>query len=369
MIVLIVMAAVLAALIWIVCAYDNGYGGFASQPVVARPSEQRPDGILETVMIPAADGEQLEGWLFVPAGQGRVPLLLMAPGLTGTKDGHLEPLAWRFVAAGWAVLLFDFRCFGGSSGQPRHWVDLGRHAADYAAVLSYAQDKLAVAGRIDAERIALWGSSFSAGSAIVAAARAGAAVHAVVAQVPFLDTPPAQQPRPTEMARYTLWTVLDLLRMRLGSLTGVQFEPVYIPAFGKPDEGAFARSVQNPSMYGGDAEMGSEFWRTMPPLRGGWQNKMLARMLASFDELVPLHFVEQLSCPLHLIAASRDDLVPQSFVEDAYARARHAQKRLSVHDCSHFDLYLGQWRELVVSEQIEFLNAVASQKPTRVQGQ
>jgi alpha/beta superfamily hydrolase len=72
------------------------------------------------------------------------------------------------VRAGFAVLLLDFRSFGGSEGEPRHWVDPFRQVDDYRAALAFAQRELAHA--VDARRIAHWGSSFSGGGSASALA-------------------------------------------------------------------------------------------------------------------------------------------------------------------------------------------------------
>lgn len=89
----------------------------------------------------------------------------------------------------------------------------------------------------DTTRLALWGSSFSGGTALVTAARRDD-VRAVIAQCPYLKTPPELEPYGFALVRYVLLTVLDLLRV---------FPPVYVPLFGRPGEWAFATSRENPS--------------------------------------------------------------------------------------------------------------------------
>lgn len=96
-------------------------------------------------------------------------------------DG-LEPFARRFADAGIAALVFTYRHFGDSDGEPRHLLDIERQLADWAAALAYGRG---LAGT-DGERVALWGSSFGGGHVIEAAARDGS-VTAVVSQCPFTD--------------------------------------------------------------------------------------------------------------------------------------------------------------------------------------
>jgi len=319
-----------------------------------RAPEERSDGALRTVAFPARDGTRLEGWLFTPRRDGRAPLVVMAPGLTGTKEGPVERFAWRFAREGLAVLAIDFRSFGGSDGEPRHHVDPFRQQEDYAAALDFARASLRDDPHVDVSRIALWGSSFSGGVAIsLAAARDD--VAALVAQAPYLATPASQQPSALRMPIYIAATVLDLLRARVSAALRIALPPVYLPAFGVPGEFAFATSRENPSRR--DASVrGAAFWRELPnPLRGGWGNALLARFLADFDRFQPLAAIEQVRCPVLLVAAAHDDLVPLAQIEEAFARVGHAHKQLAVHDCGHFEVYTDPRFEENAAAQARFL--------------
>jgi pimeloyl-ACP methyl ester carboxylesterase len=344
----------LAGAAWLLLLRDGALGGFRRLPAPPRAPETRAEGALETVFFPALDEARLEGWLLRPHG-APAPLVIMAPGLTGTKDGHLEPIAWRFVRAGFAVLLFDFRCFGGSEGEPRHWVDPFRQVDDYRAALAFARETLAQDGAIACGRIALWGSSFSAGTAIAAGA-GRSDIAAVVAQCPFLATPPHLEPRGLALARFGFATLLDLARARLG------FAPVYVPAFGQPGEFCFAPSRENPSRFDA-SQRGARFWQTLPdPPRGGWENKLLARFLADFDRFQPLASLPALSCPVYFAAARHDDLVPLALVERGRALAPPGSA-LDVHECAHFDLYLEPQLAENARRQAEFLRRAFAVRP------
>ena len=65
--------------------------------------------------------------------------MVMAHGLAGQKDMGLEPFAEAFAARGLGVLMFDYRCFGGSDGEPRNWVSPKRHLQDWDAALGYVR--------------------------------------------------------------------------------------------------------------------------------------------------------------------------------------------------------------------------------------
>jgi pimeloyl-ACP methyl ester carboxylesterase len=68
-------------------------------------------------------------WLYPAAGgAGPGPVVVMAHGLSGTRRDQLGPFAERFAAGGIAALVFDYRGFGDSTGEPdlrriyRRWV-------------------------------------------------------------------------------------------------------------------------------------------------------------------------------------------------------------------------------------------------------
>lgn len=314
-------------------------------PVAMRPMETRASGSVRGVRFPAIDGTQLDGWLFYP-NQPHPPIVLMAPGLGGTKDGFLESFAWAFVEQGMAALVFDYRCFGGSDGIPRHWVDPRRHREDYEAALKYVQVELAINGKADPSRVALWGSSFSGGTVLTLAAQ-NSGLRAIVAQCPYLRTPPELEPRGINLLRFVFWTTLDMIRL---------FPPIYIPLFGRPGEWVFAPSKENPSKSDFYGSLGSEFWRKLPkPALGGWQNRMLARVLADIDAFVPMQQISKINCPILFIAGRNDDMVPQRFVEEAFASALSPHKHLLILDCGHFDLYFGQSHEENRNQQARFL--------------
>ncbi len=69
----------------------------------------------------------------------RPPVVVAAHGIAGQKDMGLEPFAETFASKGMAVLLFDYRNFGGSEGEPRNWVSPRRHLQDWDAALDYVR--------------------------------------------------------------------------------------------------------------------------------------------------------------------------------------------------------------------------------------
>ena len=122
-------------------------------------------------------GTTLRGWLYLPDPTARPAAgIVMAHGLSAVKEMVLDRYAEVFCQAGMAVLAYDHRNLGASDGEPRQEINPGAQARDYRRAI----DWLAGRPELDAERIGLWGSSYSGGEVIVVGA-CDERVRAVVA--------------------------------------------------------------------------------------------------------------------------------------------------------------------------------------------
>jgi dipeptidyl aminopeptidase/acylaminoacyl peptidase len=134
----------------------------------------------------ASRGVTCRAWLCPPESEvlrnerGN-PALVIAHGTSGVRK-QLEHYIPRFTTAGMHVLLFDYRHFGDSDGEPRQLLSVRRQLQDYAAALDFIRK---VPG-VDSDRVALWGSSLAGGHVVEAAVRDGH-VAAVISQAPALD--------------------------------------------------------------------------------------------------------------------------------------------------------------------------------------
>src|SRR5919198_1892386 len=130
----------------------------------------------------ASGGDTCAAWFYPSTtDQGARPIIVMAHGLTGTRRDRLGAFADRFAAAGIAALVFDYRGFGDSTGEPDLY-EPSRQLDDWRAAIAFARS---LPG-IDAERVATFGSSSGGGHALAAAA-ADSKVAAAISQVPMLD--------------------------------------------------------------------------------------------------------------------------------------------------------------------------------------
>jgi len=95
-------------------------------------------------------GTRCAAWLYRPdAAAGDVPCVVMAHGFTGTRSDRLPAYAERFAAAGLAALVFDYRHFGDSEGEPRQHEDSAGKLADLRDAVGY----LGTRPEVDADRI------------------------------------------------------------------------------------------------------------------------------------------------------------------------------------------------------------------------
>jgi uncharacterized protein len=135
-----------------------------------------------TVQIPTASGDAIEAWVYRPEGNGPHPAIVMAHGIGGIKAGGLAPFAARFRAEGFVAIVFDYRNFGGSGGQPREALSVPREREDYSTVIGWAVKQ----PYVDARQIIIWGTSF-AGMHVVELAVSDTRLVAAVAQAPLTD--------------------------------------------------------------------------------------------------------------------------------------------------------------------------------------
>ena len=113
---------------------------------------------------------------------GKVPTIVMAHGFSAVKEMYLDKFAEVFAEAGLGALVFDNRNFGASSGEPRQEIDPWEQVRDYRDAITFAE----TLPETDADRIGIWGSSYSGGHVLVVGA-IDRRVKCVAGQVPLIS--------------------------------------------------------------------------------------------------------------------------------------------------------------------------------------
>lgn len=120
------------------------------------------DNVLRRAVSIKSDGETLRGWLYIPSKippGNKLPGIVTANALTGVKEINLPEYAEHFAAAGFAVVIFDHRYWGESTGEPRYHISPMEHRADIRNALTF----LAGQPEVDPDRIGGWGISMGGG--------------------------------------------------------------------------------------------------------------------------------------------------------------------------------------------------------------
>ena len=69
-------------------------------------------------------GVRCAAWWYPPGGPEPAPCVVMGHGFGAVREARLPAYAERFQAAGLGVVVFDYRHFGASDGEPRQLLDI-----------------------------------------------------------------------------------------------------------------------------------------------------------------------------------------------------------------------------------------------------
>lgn len=289
------------------------------------------DGRID-VEIPVGD-THIAGWLYRPRKAGRAPCVIIAHGFTGVRDMQLHRPAERFAEAGFGALVFDYRHFGDSGGEPRQVVDLGDQYEDWDAAIAFAEGL----EWVDGSRLALWGTSFCGGHVIDAGIR-HPATAAVIAQAPFVDGL-SQLLRTPPMTGLRL--AADAVRDEIGSRRGA--EPLLVPVSAPPGDYAI---LSDPHV-----------WESIPvivPPDSTWRNAVAARIGLRLGFHRPGLRAGRLRCPLLVQVPENETVLSRRAAERAARRARLGELKL-YSGLNHFDVYVGDAFERLFTDQLAFL--------------
>lgn len=129
-----------------------------------------------------SDGIRLDALYYRPAGEGPFPCVVMAGGWCYVKELAQPTYAAALAARGIAAIIFDYRGFGSSEGEPRQHIDPNEQLADYRNAIDHAERM----DDIDADRIGVWGISYSGGHVLILGA-IDPRVRALCGIVPVTD--------------------------------------------------------------------------------------------------------------------------------------------------------------------------------------
>jgi pimeloyl-ACP methyl ester carboxylesterase len=237
-----------------------------------------------------------------------------------------------FADAGIATLAFDYRHTGASEGTPRQRIAMRHQHNDVIAAMGFLQAD----DNIDANRIALWGTSLGAMHALrVAAQRRD--VAAVVVQCPIVYGPGAALRSGIRPVLRMTWPIVeDVLR------AAFRLRRRYIPIVGPP---------------------GSTAVVTVPGAEDGWRST--AAPGASFDNRIPAanalglavisakRKARRIQAPLLVCVSTKETLMDTKHVYDVARAAPNTIVRSYGGD--HFQIYHPPLVSELLTDQIAFL--------------
>ncbi|MDN6875660.1 MULTISPECIES: alpha/beta hydrolase [Pseudomonas] len=290
-----------------------------------------------------SQGERCAATVYLPDGASRsnkVPAILLMYGWGGVQTSFLPPFRDRFLQLGCAVMTFDFRCWGESSGEPRHVISVPDRIADAEAALQH----LSLQPEVACDSIFLWGSSLGAGIAFTVGER-HPELKGIIAQVPMLDGKAASRRTPLRSRiRILLHAVRDVFR---GG------NPLYIPIVA--DEGGFATMTRDGAA--GAKAASAELYGPGAP------NYIAARSVLTMLGYRPIDSMRRIASRTLVIGGSRDTIAP--FDEQSVRNAGNPDVTVVTLDSNHFEPYLEPHLSRNLDIQAEFLVSVLGEGGTQ----
>ncbi|HEX3897797.1 MAG TPA: alpha/beta fold hydrolase [Mycobacteriales bacterium] len=280
--------------------------------------------------VKIASGEtSLAAWFLVPDGPGPHPCVVMGQGFSMTRYDGFAPYAEAFLAAGVAVLAFDYRYFGDSGGTPRQKFAIRAQRADWRAAVAFAKAD----ERIESSQIVAWGFSFGGGFGLEASLR-DPDVAAVIALCPFVDG-----------LRRALGTPPALLGWLLPkAIANAAGRHILVPVAAEPGGHA---ALTRPGELAG--------FTKVAPADSTWRNEVTPGIFVWVSTFRPVTKAARLRQPLWVGLGERD--VTANDVAVARLAERAPRGELHRYDGDHFDVLLRPLADRIAADQLEFLKA------------
>ncbi|EMJ8109289.1 alpha/beta hydrolase [Acinetobacter baumannii] len=287
---------------------------------------------VEPLYVPC-DQEMIAADFYIPKTNNKSAVIIMAHGFAGLRQFKLIQYAQRFAQAGYAVILFDYRYWGGSTGKPREMISINSQLVDWKTMIQYAS----TCKFIDNRRIVLWGTSLSGGYALSLASELKN-IQAIMVQIPYVDG--AETAKLYPLQRYPQALKLSS-QDYMGSKMGLN--PKRLPVV---DQYKLCFMPTADSYYGYLSIVNPDYY---------WSGEVPARVFFNLMRYRPIQLVRQINIPVLFIAAQHDSLIP---IESSREAATNIAPFVSYHewDMKHFDIYHGSWFEKAVTTQLEFLH-------------
>ncbi|MEB3766469.1 alpha/beta hydrolase [Acinetobacter sp. MD2] len=280
-------------------------------------------------------GETLAADLYVPQTDEQPPVIIMANGFACERCFSLPDVAAELASNGFAVVLFDYRGFAESTGEPRELVSPSHHLTDWRNVIQQVRTWQ----HVDLTRLFLWGVSFSGGHVLTLAAEL-TGIRAIIAVVPHVDGLASAMRYPTKYFFSALKLSLqDLWHLKTGQ------PPVRIPVVSKDGVACLAGEDNYHA-----------FMQTVPA-SSNWSGAVPARIMLDINRYRPITTAHKVKCPVLLLAAENDRLIPFQSIQKTVKKLANVQ--FFYFPMTHFDPVNknSPFFTQVMQHQIDFLSS------------
>jgi len=282
------------------------------------------------------EGVNCSAMLHVLAGPENIqrPGILMVGGWGSVQQALTYSFINRFVAAGYAVMEFDFPGWGLSGGWPRQDINPWRRVRAANDALAHLKSR----AEVDASRIVVWGTSFGGGH-VVDLATQHPDLQGAIIQVPMLDGLATLRAVPIpRMLQIIGYGVADLLKPG----ASLQMPTVARQGeFGTMDRDRAWEALQ----LGLEAHSGAKY-----------VNRVTARSTLTIGFYRPWTRLKDVHVPMLIVGATRDTVAP--FVADKVRRVANPNLRVMQIDADHFDPYFEPFFPDAVAPQLHFLEEI-----------
>ncbi len=278
-----------------------------------------------------SEGSKIAANLYLPNDSAeQKPAVVLAHGFSGIKELLLPAYGERLSAAGFVVLAFDYRGFGGSEGERGRLVPL-EQMTDIRNAITFMQ----TLPEVKADAIGLWGSSFGGANALRVAA-IDDRVTALVAQLTFGSGRRMVTGKMSPEERAQLAGTLKKARER----EVTKNRPLRL----SPEQ---LISDEDSKAFFGKA------LREYPALSG---IKIPFTLLQHIIEHNPDEEVQKITCPVLLLSADNDIVTPPGESQILYDRIQSEKRLVTLENCRHYEAYAGEPFEKGITEIITWFS-------------
>jgi len=272
-------------------------------------------------------------WLYPrpgPERRDKTPALILGHGLGGVREMRLDAYAAEFQKAGYTVVVFDYRYFGSSGGQPRQLLSISAQLQDWAAAIKFTRGL----DIVDPQKVGIFGTSFGGGHVLSMAVR-DPTIACAISQCPFTSGFASAGTVGLALPFIALRAILDQI---IGFFTR---RIISVKLAGKPGEVAL---MNQPDVIQGYLGLG----------RPDHKNYVAARIALWLPLYMPGWAARRAKIPIFVAICGKDSVAPPG-PTIRYAKSIPRGEWKLYEDLGHFTIYNGDGFQRAMRDYLEFL--------------